>query len=289
LTSCDTATGVDTKCTDELFLNSTLVNGTSPFVNSPKVGGVTATFTTAFSAWDQANIKAGGAAWTLAYGGYLPISTSAHVWTNASVYGAGLGSVIFTVNGSSQLLSALVWTQALIINYSTLTGPLSTPIETLDTFSLSQNAAGSNPNFPKTCAAASSGASPSGGAFCGPIYPFQYATEYQNYSLDGVRLGVDPFYDAPEGDWPNASFDAVTLLSFVSQATHTLTVYEGWSYGFALNAIGQSTSAALLRSRVLSATIPEPSTWAMMVLGFAGLGFAGYRRARSERQAAPAT
>jgi hypothetical protein len=26
--------------------------------------------------------------------------------------------------------------------------------------------------------------------------------------------------------------------------------------------------------------IPEPSTWAMMLLGFAGLGFAGYRHAR---------
>jgi hypothetical protein len=27
--------------------------------------------------------------------------------------------------------------------------------------------------------------------------------------------------------------------------------------------------------------VPEPSTWAMMVLGFAGLGYAGYRRARA--------
>jgi hypothetical protein len=26
--------------------------------------------------------------------------------------------------------------------------------------------------------------------------------------------------------------------------------------------------------------VPEPSTWAMMLLGFAGLSFAGYRRAR---------
>jgi hypothetical protein len=25
--------------------------------------------------------------------------------------------------------------------------------------------------------------------------------------------------------------------------------------------------------------IPEPSTWVMMLVGFAGLGFAGYRRA----------
>jgi uncharacterized membrane protein len=27
--------------------------------------------------------------------------------------------------------------------------------------------------------------------------------------------------------------------------------------------------------------IPEPSTWAMMLLGFAGLAFAGYRRAKA--------
>jgi hypothetical protein len=26
--------------------------------------------------------------------------------------------------------------------------------------------------------------------------------------------------------------------------------------------------------------VPEPSTWAMMLLGFAGLGFVGYRRQR---------
>jgi hypothetical protein len=31
--------------------------------------------------------------------------------------------------------------------------------------------------------------------------------------------------------------------------------------------------------------VPEPATWAMMLLGFAGRGFAGYRRARSERTA----
>jgi PEP-CTERM motif len=29
--------------------------------------------------------------------------------------------------------------------------------------------------------------------------------------------------------------------------------------------------------------IPEPSTWAMMLLGFAGLGFAGYRKAKESR------
>ena len=33
------------------------------------------------------------------------------------------------------------------------------------------------------------------------------------------------------------------------------------------------------------AVVPEPSTWAMMLLGFAGLGFAGYRHARRRRPA----
>jgi hypothetical protein len=33
----------------------------------------------------------------------------------------------------------------------------------------------------------------------------------------------------------------------------------------------------------LGGAVPEPSTWAMMLLGFAGLGYAGYRRAREPR------
>ena len=31
--------------------------------------------------------------------------------------------------------------------------------------------------------------------------------------------------------------------------------------------------------------VPEPSTWALMLLGFAGLGYAGYRRTREPRAA----
>jgi PEP-CTERM motif len=32
-----------------------------------------------------------------------------------------------------------------------------------------------------------------------------------------------------------------------------------------------------------ASTTPEPSTWAMMLAGFAGLGFVGYRRAKKGR------
>ena len=31
--------------------------------------------------------------------------------------------------------------------------------------------------------------------------------------------------------------------------------------------------------------VPEPSTWAMMLVGLAGLGYAGYRRAKGLRAA----
>ena len=34
--------------------------------------------------------------------------------------------------------------------------------------------------------------------------------------------------------------------------------------------------------------VPEPSAWAMMLLGFAGLGYAGYRRARAGNAAVSA-
>jgi hypothetical protein len=43
---------------------------------------------------------------------------------------------------------------------------------------------------------------------------------------------------------------------------------------FGLSVFGEITSGG-------GGTIPEPSTWAMMLLGFVGLGVLGYRRARA--------
>jgi hypothetical protein len=45
---------------------------------------------------------------------------------------------------------------------------------------------------------------------------------------------------------------------------------------------GTTFNAAFSLNGVL---VPEPSTWVMMLLGFAGLGFAGYRQARKARPA----
>ena len=47
-------------------------------------------------------------------------------------------------------------------------------------------------------------------------------------------------------------------------------------------AIGGRFNAAF---SLTGSVVPEPSTWAMMLLGFAGLGFAGYRQTRKARAA----
>ncbi|HVM73690.1 MAG TPA: PEP-CTERM sorting domain-containing protein [Candidatus Paceibacterota bacterium] len=42
-----------------------------------------------------------------------------------------------------------------------------------------------------------------------------------------------------------------------------------------------NVTTTLLGTQYGGNAIPEPSTWEMMIVGFAGLGFAGYRRARA--------
>ncbi|RBP14429.1 hypothetical protein DFR50_109183 [Roseiarcus fermentans] len=250
-------------CTDAGALNQTPVGARASFLGSPSIDGRLATFTTAFDAWDAAN----GKDWTLVDGGALSgVSVDATIAAGASDFAAGLSLVLFTLSGPglASVADKLVWTQALVISYTPLRGALPGPIETLDTFDLSQDAAGDNPWFPKTCARPSAGASPAHGAFCGPIYPFQYGSTLSKDKLDGVALGTDFFYDAPQGVWPDARYQAITLLSEVDPATDTLTVFQGIEYGFTLSA----TPA------------PEPPSWALALAGFTAAALAGQRGRR---------
>ncbi|RBP14428.1 hypothetical protein DFR50_109182 [Roseiarcus fermentans] len=272
LGSCDS--GAMTSCADTGAVDTTPANASSAFIGQPSIAGAPATFTTAFDAWDEAN----GNAWRLIDGGALDLSVDASIEISASDRSAGLSPVIFTLSGGRPwLLRRLVWTQALAISYTPLGGPLAAPIQTLDTFSLSQDAAGDNRGFPRTCVAASAGAAPPNGVFCGPIYPFQYGSTMANVTLDGVTLGVDPFYDAPQGDWPGASFEAVTLLSEIT-APHTLTVFQGVSYSFSLSATASGSSSP---GAATADPVPEPSTSALALCGFAALGLARYRAKRA--------
>jgi hypothetical protein len=68
------------------------------------------------------------------------------------------------------------------------------------------------------------------------------------------------------------------MVSGLSPGEHTLT-FGGAESPWPVAPDGFSTSVI---DRI-NVGVPEPATWAMMLLGFAGLGYAGYRRARELR------
>jgi hypothetical protein len=60
--------------------------------------------------------------------------------------------------------------------------------------------------------------------------------------------------------------------------------------GLTIRGGGVDASGTVAVSVALAAPpVPEPSTWATLLLGFAGLGFAGYRHTRKNRAARAAT
>jgi hypothetical protein len=71
------------------------------------------------------------------------------------------------------------------------------------------------------------------------------------------------------------------LLSFSVDKTGA--VSDTGPFSMTLWAQATLTPGAVLLNRgqgEVKLAIPEPSTWAMIALGFAGLGYAGYRRKR---------
>ncbi len=58
--------------------------------------------------------------------------------------------------------------------------------------------------------------------------------------------------------------------------------YENYAYNYTSGQQIYTYVNADVSSLTVTSGVPELSTWAMLMLGFAGLGFAGYRRGKSE-------
>jgi hypothetical protein len=85
-------------------------------------------------------------------------------------------------------------------------------------------------------------------------------------SFDGVQLFNGT--NLPIGDW--------THVSFTATATSSSTVLLfGLRQDPAFSGLDDISVNAV-------AAVPEPATWAMMILGFAGVGFMAYRRSRKD-------
>jgi hypothetical protein len=78
--------------------------------------------------------------------------------------------------------------------------------------------------------------------------------------------------------------------AYAAPGTYTLSYTFSGEYSWLFNNVVENIeqpfgngSCQLLVSDPAVAAVPEPSTWAMMLLGFAGLGFMAYRRSRKDR------
>jgi len=77
--------------------------------------------------------------------------------------------------------------------------------------------------------------------------------------------------------------DAASGQDVVTINFNTANSSESEFYDFvptAFNTVGVASqdAGALGNDGTLTTAVPEPSTWAMMILGFYGLGFMAYRR-----------
>jgi PEP-CTERM motif len=105
----------------------------------------------------------------------------------------------------------------------------------------------------------------------------QTTSPFSYFSIDGGDTVLSYFNQtagADYGDWLSnpipAGFEPQVQDAFGEPGTNPVL---GPNELIAFNAIGYDV--------VSQTVVPEPTTWAMMLLGFAGLGFAGFRKAKT--------
>ena len=138
--------------------------------------------------------------------------------------------------------------------------------------------------------------------FSAPVTSFHITGSGTWVNSGGSSLLLEWFDDPANAQGADNAFDApgTMLGSFTSTGTDPLhsfafdqsgAVSDSGPFSMTIWAQASLSSGAVLLNRgqgEAKSAVPEPSTWAMMALGFVGLGFAGYRRTRKDRISAPA-
>jgi len=81
-------------------------------------------------------------------------------------------------------------------------------------------------------------------------------------------FNLDAFFKTSNGSLFSSEFNLPSLFAGDTFATNMR--------GFDIAGFGGDGGVDLVQT----STIPEPSTWAMLLVGFGGLGYAGWRRGR---------
>jgi PEP-CTERM motif len=105
----------------------------------------------------------------------------------------------------------------------------------------------------------------------------------------GINTAPNANWNGPNGTSPIIDFEfnnyaggghLPTLQGFIADGS----VQFQYAFGFGLQGSGGqfsnpgSASVTITFAPAMSPSVPEPSTWAMMILGFCGLGWMAYRR-----------
>jgi hypothetical protein len=92
----------------------------------------------------------------------------------------------------------------------------------------------------------------------------------ENYALNWTPPGTTPNFTPANIDLAPGSSDPIPIGA--AGGNYDLVIYD-----FAFGPSSSSNLATSVGIMTYAGTVPEASTWAMMLLGFAGLGYAGYR------------
>jgi PEP-CTERM motif len=105
---------------------------------------------------------------------------------------------------------------------------------------------------------------------------FVYQADLGTLTLQGPNNpNVSPLENITAGILPKASY----IVGFLNTGTAGNPSWDATANSGAIFTTGPTSGGGG------QPTVPEPSTWAMLLLGFAGLGFAGYRKTQRARTA----
>jgi PEP-CTERM motif len=106
----------------------------------------------------------------------------------------------------------------------------------------------------------------------GQVQPFELESKFSG-------IGAASFQIAADADSATGTMSGVNLDLFDSDTSHSVdfaTFYLGFQPGTDLT----QTETLTFATGVGGGAVPEPSTWMLLLAGFAGLGFAGLSRSR---------
>ena len=114
-----------------------------------------------------------------------------------------------------------------------------------------------------------------------PVWKTQITAVYNvgTGNVDPAFGYYDPFTYVAGGDLHTGpSGFSYDLGPGTSSSLFTFTGSVASEYEISVAAVDGRFSQAGIRGETILAAVPEPSTWAMLLLGFAGIGFMAYRR-----------